>query len=144
MRLRSVAAAVTLVSGIWGIALGVYWNQIFVVGSGISCVHCFLSAPGWDVLVALIGLILVVDSALCFLSFSKAFYVSAMLSVLMTVSVALPVWSITVSPAVWGSYASLPFTLILGISTLVLDLSAATKKTYVAEADHPLNLPVFG
>jgi hypothetical protein len=141
LKLRTVAAALGLVNGVWVIAVGAYWNQIFSIGSGdISCTGSCYPA-GTDHIVLVLGVVLLIDSLVCLLAFSRAFYISAILSVL----VLLLVLALTAGLSLaWASHPAIPATIILGIATAVLDVIAARRKTYVSEENHPLNLPVFG
>jgi hypothetical protein len=142
LKLRTVAAALSLVNGAWSITVGAYWNQIFgaELGSDLGCAgSCSLFGVAHIVLV--LGVILLVDSLVCFLAFSRAFYVSALLS---GVVLFLVLVSVAAGWHLWASYPSAPFSIVLGIVTIVLDVVAARRKTYVSEENHPLNLPVFG
>ncbi|MDA4112931.1 MAG: hypothetical protein OK474_02690 [Thaumarchaeota archaeon] len=84
---------------------------------------------------------MLVDSLVCFLAFSRAFYISALLSVIVAFLVLV---SVAASWQTWTSYPATPASILLGLATVVLDIIAARRKTYVSEENHPLNLPVFG
>jgi uncharacterized membrane protein len=143
LKLRTVAAALSLINGIWIIAVGAYWNQLFSLELGdITCAGSCLF--GVDHIVLVLGAILLVDSLVCFLAFSRAFYISAALSVLVLFFVLFSVWAAILSIQAWENYPAIPVSILLGIATMVLDVIAANRKTYVSEENHPLNLPVFG
>ena len=129
---------------IWIIAVGAFWHQLF--GLELADISCAGSCSlfGLEHIVLVLGFILLVDSLVCFLAFSRAFYVSAALSVLVLLLVFFSVGSATVSIQAWASYPAIPISIMLAIATLVLDVVAARRKTYVSDELHPLNLPVFG
>jgi len=81
-----------------------------------------------------LGAILVLDSALCFWGISSAYYVSALLSVVMLVFVP---GGIQLGDLFLTSVAAAAI-------TVVLDALAARSREYIPEKDHPMNLPVFG
>ncbi len=126
-RIRRIAATVTLLDGAWGIVVGAFWVSLFP-----STPH--LNNSGIDYAMLIVGALLILDSALCFMGFSGAYYVSALVSVLMLVFV----------PS--GIQLDSPFlvSVLLTAITVALDAIAANSKDYILERDHPLNLPVFG
>lgn len=144
MKLRTVAAALSLINGIWIIAIGAFWNQLFGLELGdVSCGGS-CSLFGVDHIVLLLGVVLLIDSLVCFLAFSKAFYASAALSALVLLLVLFSVWAGISSMQAWINYPAIPASILLGIVTVAVDVIAARRKTYVSEENHPLNLPVFG
>jgi hypothetical protein len=144
LKLRTVAAALSLVNGIWIIAVGAFWHQLLSLPLvGLGCVGS-CSLFGVDYIVLVLGVILLVDSLVCFLAFSRAFYVSAALSALVLLLVLFSVWGSISSMQVWVNYPAIPVSIVLGIVTIALDIAAANRKTYVSDEHHPLNLPVFG
>jgi hypothetical protein len=141
LKLRTAAAALSIVNGVWSITVGAYWNQVFGYGQGgVSCLGSCIPF-GADHIVLVLGVVLLVDSLVCFLAFSRAFYVSAIVSVLILLLVLV---SVAPPSQIWANHPTIPATLLLGIATAVLDVVAARRKTYVSEENHPLNLPVFG
>jgi hypothetical protein len=144
LKLRTVAAALSLVNGIWIIALGAFWNQLLGLELGdISCAGS-CSFFGLDHIVLVLGVILLVDSLVSFLAFTRAFYVSAAVSALVLLLVLFSVWGSISSMQVSVNYPAIPVSIVLGIVTIALDIIAANRKTYVSDEHHPLNLPVFG
>ena len=132
MKLGTVAAAVSAVNGFWLIVAGLFWNQAFSFINPTA-----QTIPSSDNLVlSLLGAIILLDSIVCFLGWSKAFYVSAAASVLGILGVA--------AGGVQLASPSFVVSALLCLLTAVLDVVAARRKTFVPEADHPLNLPVFG
>ena len=99
---------------------------------------------GLDHIVLVLGIILLVDSLVCFLAVLRAFYVSAAVSALALLLVLFSVWGTISSMQVWVNYPAIPVSILLGMVTMVLDVIAARRKTYVSDEHHPLNLPVFG
>jgi hypothetical protein len=125
---RTVASAVSLADGAWGIVLGAYLAGAYLqtdVSTGSAAVYY----P-----IVIVGAILILDSMLCFLGFTSAFYLSAILAVAM----------LAFEPGGFGLNSLFISSILLAIVTVSLDAFAATRKKYVAEENHPLNLPVFG
>jgi len=88
-----------------------------------------------------LGVILVIDSLVCYLGWTKAFYASAVLSALGILDV------VAAGPSPSGPEFALGaflFSVSLGLLTIALDIVAARRRTFVPEENHPLNLPVFG
>ena len=87
-----------------------------------------------DVAMLVMAVLLILDSALCLWGVSVAFYVSALMAVVMLVFVPGGI-----QPA--GLFL---VSLLLAVATVGLDAIAARSRDYINERDHPLNLPVFG
>ena len=126
-RIRRIAAAVSLLDGAWGVVAGVFWVSLFP-----STQH--LNNGGTDYAMVIVGALLMLDSVLCFMGFSGAYYVSALISVLMLVFV----------PSGIQLDSLFLISVLLTAITVVLDALAANSKDYILERDHPLNLPLFG
>ena len=127
-RTKRLAAGFSLATGAWGVGLGVYLARFLANGgpaASVSSVYYPIVA---------VGTILILDSTLCFIGFSSAFYGSAALALLM---IAFVPGGIQPSEAFLVS-------ILLVVATIALDLVAATRREYIPEEDHPLNLPVFG
>jgi len=93
-----------------------------------------LNNGGTDYAMVIVGALLMLDSVLCFMGFSGAYYVSALISVLMLVFV----------PSGIQLDSLFLISVLLTAITVVLDALAANSKDYILERDHPLNLPLFG
>ena len=92
--------------------------------------------PFWVALALPVAIILVLDSLVALVGPKRIFYVSALLSALLTGSEWL------------GSGADVTAVKVLTIAmacvTLVLSVVAARLEPRVSEQSHPMNLPVFG
>jgi hypothetical protein len=130
---KAVAALVSIVNAVWLIYAGASWNALFGV-------QCHLSACGDNWTIVGLGAVLLLDSLVCIVGVSKAYYVSAAISAL---AVLLVGESIPQSGVQFTSAAFI-LTAILAIVTIVLDVIGARSRKIIAEEDHPLNLPVFG
>ncbi len=131
MKLKTVAATVSLLNGVWLVAAGAYWNQIFsfpLLGLGTR------QAENW-ILLAL-AVILVLDSAICFLGWVEALYASAAISALGVMGIAIGGVELATS--------AFAFSAFVGLLAISLDILAARRTVFIPEEDHPLNLPVFG
>jgi hypothetical protein len=140
LRLRTAAAAVSLVNGAWLVYAGWFWLVTFFFPIPISAGSPPVASSTNPELLAL-GIILVLDSVLCFLDWDRAFYASSVLSALGVLDILLA------GPSPSSPYfvtAVFLLAVSLGAVTIVLDVVAARRRTFVPEADHPLNLPVFG
>jgi hypothetical protein len=130
--LRTLAAVVSLVNGAWGILSGIYWYRFYHPAA--------FPGPNTDtslnLIVLSLGIILLLDSAVCFIGPSVAFYASAVLSAI------LLVYELSLSIS-FGSAETI-LAIVLALATIVLDVAAARVKKVVSEENHPLNLPVFG
>jgi hypothetical protein len=140
MKVRTAASVVGLVNGAWMIYAGWFWGRTFFfpipIPAGVSEIATAVNPE----LLGL-GVILVLDSLVCFLNWTKAFYASAFLSVLGILIV------VAVGPSPNGPEFVLGAFLVsvsLGMLTIALNVVAARSRTFVPEQDHPLNLPVFG
>jgi len=131
LRLRSVAGAVTLVNGVWTVAAGAYWSQIFVFTN-----QGFQTSGLQNFILIGLGVILLLDSIACYVGWTEAMYASAAVSLLTVIDIAIG----------GVQLASLAFagSLLLGLLTIAVDILAARRKLFIPEEDHPLNLPVFG
>ena len=128
MKLKTVAAALSLVDGLWTVVAGAEWRQIFGI---------YMRSHVSDNLILMaLGVVLVIDALVCFRGVLEAFYVSVVLAVIAVVGMLS--WGVQVGN---GGFL---LTLVLAAATIVVDLLAARRKTWVPEEDHPLNLPVFG
>ena len=132
--IRKLAAVVSLLNGAWGILVGLFWKQLFGAPPWQSETAAISGGTSIDFAILAVAAILVLDSALCFWGVSAAYYVSALLSVLMLVFV---------PGGIQLGDLFLVSVLLVG-ATVVLDAIAANSRDYIPERDHPLNLPVFG
>lgn len=125
--IRTVAALVSLGTSLYGMAVAGYWDSI---------VHLAVGIAGPNIILVTAGVILLLDSVVCFFGFTNAFYVSAVLSaviILLEVAQSIPLAG---TAFVVGA--------ILCVVTIGLDILGARRKSVVSEENHPLNLPVFG
>jgi hypothetical protein len=126
---KTVAALVSMVNGVYAAAVGAYWGKVVPTSSGAT--------GGLDGLfVSVLGFILLLDSLVCLLGSSKAFYASAGISLLLVILEAAVGIQLGSSGFIGG--------LGLALVTVGLDVIAARTRKVISEADHPLNLPVFG
>jgi hypothetical protein len=130
--IKTVAALVSIANGIWGVVIGVYWHTVLPQNPfpGVSTV----SHLPQEIFLAL-GIVLILDSLVCLVGWPRAFYVSAGISLL----VLLLEWAFNLD----GSTAFLGGVALAAV-TIGLDVVAARAKKVMSEADHPMNLPVFG
>jgi hypothetical protein len=126
---KTIAALVSIINGAWTVIAGYYWNKLLDVPT-------YSGPVGHNLIVEVVGIILLLDSLVCLLGTSRAFYASAIVSV---IALALEVLG-----GAQVTTAGFIFSLVLALATLGLDVMAARKRTMIAEEDHPLNLPVFG
>lgn len=130
--IRTIAAAVGIVNGIWGIVAGFYWKVLFQPPpAGISVL-----LPATNLAMVAVGIVLTLVSFVCLIGPAVTFYGSviaslAMVGVEFVTGAGLDTTGFIVS-------------LILMVATIVLGMVAATRKQHVSEENHPLNLPVFG
>jgi hypothetical protein len=127
---RTVAASVSVINGIWGIIAGVYWKVLFQ-SSGVGNI-----LPPTNFVIVGIAVLLVLDSVICLVGISKAFYASAVISLAMVGAEFAMGGGLDTT----GAIVALP----LMVVTVAMDIVGATRKQYVSEENHPLNLPVFG
>jgi hypothetical protein len=131
LKLKSVASAVSLINGVWLVAAGAYWNQVFsfpLLGLG--------TRQADNLILVVLGVILVLDSAVCFRGWVEALYASAAISALAVVGIAIG--------GIQLATPAFAFSAFLGLLAIALDILAARRKLFIPEEDHPLNLPVFG
>lgn len=83
-----------------------------------------------------IGVLLVLDSIVCFVGFRLAFPVGGLFSVAIAAIALFDSGGLTI-----GVYASLG---LVSLVALVLDLVAMRSKRVLSEQGNPMNLPVFG
>lgn len=132
--IRSAAVTVGIINGAWGIVAGLYWRSLFqtpLMSSGINMV-----LPATDVVISVVGLFLILVSLVCLVGPSNLLYASAVVSIAMV--------GAEFVTGVSFDTTGLIVSLFLMAATVVLDVAAATRKQYVSEENHPLNLPVFG
>jgi len=124
---RVVAAAVSLVNGVWGVVAGLYSTRMFGVD---------LSKGGGELWILIVAVLLILDSLICFVGFRTALYGSAALSILLLLDIIL--FGAAIASAAFAASA------LLGLITVVLDIVTIRRRSGVSEENHPLNLPVFG
>ncbi len=122
--LAAIFALSTQVSGSCGNATGI-------------CPPASLSDPLAPLLV--VGVLLLVDGALCLVDRWPAFLIGGVLSLA----------AVFIAAAQWNRVGGLGpedivITAALGVLALALDLKALVSRRPVSEENHPLNLPVFG
>jgi len=140
LRLRTVAAAVSLANGVWLVYAGWLWLETFffpvVSPSGARQV-----ATSTNPELLVLGVVLLLVSFVCCLGWTTAFYASAILSALGI----LDVVAAGPSPAsLYFEPVAVLLSVSLGALAIALDVVAARRRAFVPEEDHPLNLPVFG
>jgi hypothetical protein len=130
---KTIAALVSMANGIWTVIAGAYWASIFPNSGDV------VSVPFQEYSLAVLtfGVILLLDSVVCLLGWSRAFYASAGISLLVVLWEVLFRGGAPVLVAFIGGIA-------LAALTIGLDVVAARTRDVIAEEDHPLNLPVFG
>ena len=133
-RIRKTAATVSLLNGAWGIVVGVFWTRVFGAPPWQNETSLTPGGISIDIAILVVGVFLVLDSAVCFWGISAAYYVSALLSVVMPVFVP---GGIQLGDLFLASS-------LFAVATVVLDALAANSRDYILERDHPMNLPVFG
>ncbi len=134
-RFATVAAALGLATGLWSAAavfLGVFGRtpNLCLAPGLIDCSRVTFAATAVEAL----GIVLVIDSLLCFVGPKKLFYTSAGISILMAAFA-------FVTP---GDSLVVAATLGLALVESALCLVAARREPSVSEQSHPMNLPVFG
>ena len=92
--------------------------------------------PFWVTLALTVAIILVLNSFVVLVGPKRVFYVSALLSALLTGSEWL-------GSGTNATVASM-LTIAMACVTLVLSIIAAKLEPQVSEQSHPMNLPVFG
>jgi hypothetical protein len=126
--LKKAAAAVSLLDGAWTVVAGGYWRQVF---GATSRMH-----SSDNIILLALGIVLVIDSLVCFRGVLEAFYASVVLAIVAALGILS--WGVSL-----GS-AGFAVTALLAVLTVILDALGARRKTSFTEEDHPLNLPVFG
>ena len=135
MLIKRVAGAVTLLEGLWLLYIVLSASP----GEGTFCRTCSGPALGAPLFPILLGVLLLVDSALCLLERWIAFLLGALLSATTIVLVLLHLSELG------GSYLEVSAVLtVLSLAALILDVKAAISQPKLSEENHPLNLPVFG
>lgn len=128
MELKKVAAAASLLDGAWTVAAGAFWRQIFGTSSRVHSAD--------NIILLALGIVLVIDSLVCFRGVLEAFYASFVLAIVAALGVVS--WGVNL-----GS-AGFVVTALLAAVTVIVVALGARRKTRFTEEDHPLNLPVFG
>lgn len=88
-------------------------------------------------LVPVVGVILVLDSLVCFLGLRSAFMLGGVCSAAMS-SITLYNWAGASGGEVWVALV------VLSLLSIVLDLLALRPKSSLREQANPMNLPIFG
>ncbi len=106
--------------------------------AGPSCPIPCLTASGYDLSPLLLasGIVLLVDSAICFAGLRPAFALAAGLSGFSAILVVIQ------SGTLLALYPLA--SVLLAAAAVVLDILAARFRPRVSEQAHPMNLPVFG
>jgi hypothetical protein len=128
LNLKTAAAVAGLLDGIWTTAAGAYWGMFFGISGGAH--------GGENIILLALGIVLLIDSLVCFTGVLEAFYASAVLALVVVLGILS-----------WGAHPeSIGFigSILLAAITIVMDAAGARRKTSFTEEDHPLNLPVFG
>jgi hypothetical protein len=95
-----------------------------------------IGAPLFPIPLLIIGVVLLLDTALCYFGGNSGFFVGALLSFLG----GLPLFlfpGLLLTP-------SMTLVAIVSVATVVLDILALGSRTRLAEQSHPLNTPIFG
>ncbi len=132
-RLGTAAGALGILTGLWTLAV------VYLDGALRSCPSGGCPPSGFDwygAAIVLLSILLIFNSAVSFVWHSQVFYVTSLISALLTVALLLDASSI--DPAVFW------FTVVLPALSAVVNLFAARVRTAVSEQSHPMNLPVFG
>jgi hypothetical protein len=130
LKLRTVAAAVSLVNGAWTVAAGAYWSHVF------QFQQVSPTMGPENVALLILGIVLLLDSLACFFGLNQALYVSAAISLLSILDIA--------AGGVQLSGLAFIASGTLSAITIALDVVGARRRVIVLEKDHPLNMPVFG
>ena len=93
--------------------------------------------PALQASVPMVGVILVLDSLVCFIGFRRAFMVGGALSA-MVAAIVLYNWAGLYGGVAWAALV------ILSLLSLIFDLLALRPREQLKEQANPLNLPVFG
>lgn len=126
-----MAGLLGIVSGLWNV--GAY----LLACHGSACTAPSSAPPGFEgVILAVLGVILVIDSVIALVGPGFVFYSTAVLAL-----------SIDAVEVLWNSSVTTGTLYItLGLTSLsaALSLAATFRKSGVSEQSHPMNLPVFG
>lgn len=133
VRLGTAAGGLGVLTGLWTAVVS-YVERPLPPCPSAGCPPSGFTIYGVAILALSIALIF--NSAVSFVWHRKVFYVSSLLSVILTLVVALDVNSI--DPAFFW------VAVVLDAVTAVANLFAARVSTAVSEQSHPMNLPVFG
>ena len=125
-----LTAALGAFTAIWTIA-GVYLSFL-VHRVCFGDVNCAPSNSGW--VVQSLAVVLLIVSAGCLVGPKSLFYVSALLSAVLSGTVYVQTDMTGVAVA----------TMLLYLATLTLSVLAARRHTSMSEQSNPMNLPVFG
>ena len=119
--LNVTAAGVGVLAGLLGLGIGSF---------GFSPAH-----GSWVWVVAVVSVVLVVESSVALVGPRLAFYIQAVLAALLVATE----WGASdgVSPA-------LLLVVLAGAATVALGILAARHEQRIPEQSHPMNLPVFG
>ena len=134
MNVRRIAGAANLLDSLWTLYVVLDYTSTVRYCPAFGCPSVLNDWVLASLLV--IGVLLLIDSVICFTGRWLAFPLGALLS-LLTVPFAVLQCS-TLGPA----YSSIA--IILGILALVLNVMAILARARIPEESHPLNLPVFG
>ena len=144
MKNSTLAGAIGIIAGLWT----AWFNWVGYVGA-LACSHevctiilgfpTLFSNPTYFEAVFLIGVLLIVNSAICLFGPRVLLYLSLVLSVLI---VATSVLTLVLVGIVSLSY-SLP-TLALSTASAISSAIAVRSRTSLPPGSHPMDLPVFG
>jgi hypothetical protein len=125
VRIGTVAVVVGLFDGIWILAV----QYLGRLGASVM-------VNDWGPLTLALAVVLIVDSFFSMVGPRKAFYVTAVIALLVAGSIFSVVGT--------GYELVADLTVILTLALFVLALVAARREPKVSEQSHPMNLPVFG
>ena len=134
MLIKRAAGALNLVAGAWIIYVVLFASRIRTLCPVTGCAGLSVWGPLFPVL--LVGVLLVVDSGICFVEKWFAFPLGGLLSVI-TIVLVVSQWSV-----LEAFYVSI--SIVISVVALILDAKAAVSQSRLSEQEHPLNLPVFG
>jgi hypothetical protein len=129
--LRRVAAAVGVLAGAWAVVLS--WG----VGPSEVCPAGGCPFPVLQGLVPVLGVLLILDSLVCFVGLRSAFQVGGALAAVIA-AIALAYWAGQTGGGYWAVLV------VLSLASLILDLLAQRPSRQLREQANPMNLPVFG
>ncbi len=131
--MSSLGGALGIAAGIWTLGAS-YLDGVARYCPAGGCPSS--GVPYMGIVVQVLAVVLALNSAVSFFWQRRVLYASAILSILVALSVFLNS-SATESAVVWVTVA-------LALASAVVNILGAREGTGVSEQSHPMNLPVFG